>query len=184
MHSMIVLLAQNVPEGRVFGLDMQTIVSIGIQLFNGIILAVILSYILYKPVKEFMRKRTEKIQGKINDADSTMAKANELITEYDQKIKDINKERIEILEAARLEAADESKIILAEARKEAQAVKERSLESVSKERKRLQEESRLYIIELASLMAKEYISENIDDSAQEKIFEETLARLEDTQWQS
>lgn len=181
---MIVLLAQNVPEGRVFGLDMQTIVSIGIQLFNGIILAVILSYILYKPVKEFMRKRTEKIQGKINDADSTMAKANELITEYDQKIKDINKERIEILEAARLEAADESKIILAEARKEAQAVKERSLESVSKERKRLQEESRLYIIELASLMAKEYISENIDDSAQEKIFEETLARLEDTQWQS
>ncbi|MBU5595468.1 ATP synthase F0 subunit B [Amphibacillus sp. MSJ-3] len=184
MHSMIVLLAQNVPEGRVFGLDMQTIVSIGIQLFNGIILAVALSYILYKPVKEFMRKRTEKIQGKINDADSTMAKANELITEYDQKIKDINKERIEILEAARLEAADESKIILAEARKEAQAVKERSLESVSKERKRLQEESRLYIIELASLMAKEYISENIDDSAQEKIFEETLARLEDTQWQS
>lgn len=184
MHSMIVLLAQNVPEGRVFGLDMQTIVSIGIQLFNGIILAVILSYILYKPVKEFMRKRTEKIQGKINDADSTMAKANELITEYDQKIKDINKERIEILEAARLEAADESKIILAEARKEAQAVKERSLESVSKERKRLQEESRLYIIELASLMAKEYISESIDDSAQEKIFEETLARLEDTQWQS
>ncbi|WP_253288902.1 ATP synthase F0 subunit B [Amphibacillus sp. MSJ-3] len=181
---MIVLLAQNVPEGRVFGLDMQTIVSIGIQLFNGIILAVALSYILYKPVKEFMRKRTEKIQGKINDADSTMAKANELITEYDQKIKDINKERIEILEAARLEAADESKIILAEARKEAQAVKERSLESVSKERKRLQEESRLYIIELASLMAKEYISENIDDSAQEKIFEETLARLEDTQWQS
>src|SRR5699024_5024519 len=110
--------------------------------------------------------------------------ANDLIEEYDKKIKEIDQERIEILEKARLEAADEGKVILAEAQEEAQKVKQRSLESISEEKKRLQEESRLYIIELASLMAEKYITENIDSESQDRIFKETLAKLEDTQWQS
>ena len=91
MHSEIIFLAQVVPEGRVFGLDSQTLISIGIQLLNGIILAIALGFILYNPVKEFMQKRQEKIQGKIEDANETMVKANELIDEYEAKLKNIDK---------------------------------------------------------------------------------------------
>ena len=54
------------PEERLFGLDSQTLIQIGIQLLNGIILAVALGYILYKPVKEFLHKRSEGIQNKID----------------------------------------------------------------------------------------------------------------------
>lgn len=184
MHNMIVFSAQAVPEGRVFGLDLQTLISIGIQLLNGIILAAALGFILYKPVKEFMQRRTDRIQSKINDADAMMAKANELIAEYDRKIKDIDQERIAILEAARLKAVDESKIILAEARKEASELKQRSLERVAEDKKRLQEETRLYIIEIASLMAQKYIAQNIDNETQEKLFTEAMAQLEEAQWQN
>jgi F-type H+-transporting ATPase subunit b len=181
---MILLSAQAVPEGRVFGLDMQTLIGIGIQLFNGIILAVALSFILYKPVKEFLRNRADRIRSEINDADATMAKANELIAEYDRKIKNIDQERIEILEAARLKAVDESKRILEEARREASAIKKRSLETISENKKRLQEETRLYIVELASLMAQKYIAQNIDDETQDKLFEQAVAQLEEAQWQN
>ena len=76
MPSRIMLLAaQTVPEGRVFALDFQTLSGIVIQLINGIILAAALSYILYKPVQEFMRRRTERIQSKLDDAEAMMAKA-------------------------------------------------------------------------------------------------------------
>lgn len=184
MHSMIVFLAQAVPEGRVFGLDMQTIISIGIQLFNGIILSAALSFILYKPVKEFMRKRTDRIQSSMDNAETTMAKANELITEYDTKIKEIDQERIEILETARLKALDEAKIILEEARVEAQKIKKRSLDGIAEDKKRLKEETRLHIIELASLMAEKYVRQNIDDETQERLFEESIGQLEDAQWQN
>ena len=184
MHSMIVFLTQAVPEGRVFGLDLQTLISIGIQLLNGIILAVALGFILYKPVKEFMQKRSESIQGKIDDTDATLEKANKLIAEYDKKIEEIEKERAELLEAARIKAADESKVILEEARKEASEIKKRSLQSVTADKKRLTQESRLYIIELASYMAEKYISQNIDNEIGDKLFEETLTKLEETQWQS
>lgn len=183
MHSMM-FLAQTVPEGRVFGLDMQTLISIGIQLLNAIILALALGYILYQPVKDFLQKRTEKIQNEIDKANATMAKANELIADYNTKLKNINKERMEILEAARLKAADESKIILQEAKQEAYEIKKRSLESIAEDKKRLQEETRLYIIELASFMAKKYITQNIDDETQDKLFEEAIAQLEEAQWQN
>ncbi len=181
---MTVLLTQAVPEGRVFGLDQQTLISIGIQLTNGIILAVALGFILYKPVKEFMQNRTQRIQSKIDNSDAAMTKANELIAEYDMKIKDIENERIEILEAAQLKAEDERKKIIEEAKQEAEDIKKRSLERVTEDKKRLQEETRLHIIELASLIAQKYITQNINNEVQDKIFEETLTQLEATQWQN
>src|SRR5699024_5189511 len=98
------------------------------------------------------QKRSESIQGKIDDTDATLEKANKLIAEYDKKIEEIEKERAELLEAARIKAADESKVILEEARKEASEIKKRSLQSVTADKKRLTQESRLYIIELASYM--------------------------------
>lgn len=184
MHSKIQFLASTMPEGRLFGLDSQTLISIGIQLFNGIILALALGFILYKPVKEFMQKRSEGIQDKITDANTTMAKANELISQYNTKINEIDRERNEILEAARLKAADESKKMLEEAKKEANEIKKRSLESISADKKRLEDETRLYIIELASLMAEKYIRQNMDSDTQDRIFEETLHQMEGAQWQA
>lgn len=184
MQSELMLLAQVLPEGRVFGLDSQTVISIGIQLFNGIFLAVVLRLILYKPVKEFMRKRSEGIRQKMNEADATMVKAQELISQYELKINEIEKERTEILEIARLKSIDEGKLILEDARREASEIKKRSSESVLADKKRLQEETRFHIIELASLIAEKYITLNMDDKTQDTIFEETLAQMEATPWQS
>ena len=184
MLNLFVLSAQAVPEGRVFGLDMQTLIGIGIQLLNAIILAVALGFILYKPVKEFMQKRTDRIQSKMDKADATMAQAKALIAEYDRKIKNIDQERIELLEAARQQAVEESKVILEEARKEALALIQRSIERIAEDKKRLQEETRLYIIELASMIAEKYIAQNMDDETQDKLFTEALAQLEEAQWQN
>ncbi|HHU82607.1 MAG TPA: ATP synthase F0 subunit B [Firmicutes bacterium] len=184
MYTMIVFSAQALPEGRVFGLDTQTLIGIGIQLLNGIILAVALGFILYKPVKEFMQRRTERIRSKINEADAAMAKANELIAEYERKIKEINKERLAILEAANLEVAEERKRILDEARKEADEIRKRALEKIAEDKKHLEKETRLYIIEVASLMAQKYIAQSMDAETQERLFEEALAQLEAAQWQN
>jgi len=181
---MIVLLSQSVPEGRVFGLDQQTLISIGIQLVNGVILALALGFILYKPVKKFMHNRTENIQSRIDSADATMVKAKELIAEYDEKIKNIDRERIEILEEAHLKADDERKFIVEEARREANEVKKHLLDNIAEDKKRLQEETRLHIIELSSLIAQKYITQNINNETLDKIFDETLVQLEAAQWQN
>lgn len=177
------LLAQAVPEGRVFGLDSQTLTGTVIQLLNAIILAVVLTFILYKPVKQFLQNRTDKIKGKMDEADSAMEKANQLIAEYEYKLKEIDIEGNKIIEEARKKAAEESKAIIEGARIEAQEIKRRTQESINEERRRFKEESRLYIIELASAMAEKIISKTIDDETQDRLFEEALAQLEYAPWQ-
>ncbi|NLM69236.1 MAG: ATP synthase F0 subunit B [Firmicutes bacterium] len=178
----LIFLAQAVPDGRVFGLDSQTLIQIGIQLLNAILLAAALGYLLYNPVKEFMQKRTDRIQKQMDDAEAAKARAEELIAEYKQKLSEIDREREEIFEAARLRAAEERKAIIAEAKQEALEQKQRVSESIAAQKERLKEEARLYIIEAASLMAEKYIAQTIDDQIQDKLFAEALAQLEEAQW--
>lgn len=184
MQNMIIYLAQNTPEGRVFGLDQQTLISMLIQLLNGVILAVALGFILYKPLKEFMRKRTERIQGKIDNAEATMAKARELIEEYNEKLAQIQITSEEIIEEARQKAADESRAIIESAKQEAQEIRRRTLESIEEDKRRLKEEARLYIIELAFLIAQKYVAQKMDEETQERLFMEAVSELEEAQWQN
>ena len=183
MFNMLVFLNQSVPEGRVFALDQQALIGILIQLLNGIILTVALAYILYKPVKNFMAKRTEKIQSKIEGSDATMAKATQLIEEYESKVANIDKEYDKILEQARTDAAEERKVIIDEANKEAERIKERSKGVIETERERIRVETRPYIIELATMMAQNYITQHIEKEEQDKLFDEALGQLEEAQWQ-
>ena len=182
MRNTIVFLAQSVPDGRVFALDQQTLISMGIQALNGIILAVALYFILYKPVTEFLQKRTEKIRGSIEDADSTMSNAKELIAEYESKVSNVDSEYERVLQEARIKAYDERKEIIAEAREDAERIKKRSESIIEGERERMKLEARPYIIEMATLLAENYIARNIEKEEHEMLFENTLAELEEAQW--
>ncbi len=178
----VAILLAGLPEGRVFGLDMQTLTDTAIQLLNACILAAALGFILYKPVREFMHRRTEKINGQFKDARDKMAEADELKSMYEKKLREIDTERIKILEAARAAAAEKSKHILEEARSEAADIRRRTEESVLGEKERLKKETRLHIIEVSSLMAAKFVKQSIDSDAQDRLFEETMTELEESKW--
>ena len=184
MNNLVILSTQAMPEGRVFGLDSQTFIQMGVQLLNGIILAVVLTYLLYKPVKQFMEKRTNRIESEIEEAENTMAEAHELLNEYKKKMKDIDQERLEIIEAAQVQAEEEKKQVIKQARLDADEIKTNALERISADRARMEEEMRLQAIDIANLMAKQYISEQMDDEAQKQYFDQMLARMEETPWSS
>lgn len=154
MQLRLLLLAQALPQGRVFGLDTQTLFDIGMQLLNGIILAVVLGKILYKPVMEILEKRKEIIQTKINDSDAAKAEAQGLIREYEDKLRSIDEERQAVLAEARQRGEEEGQDIVDEAREEAALIRRRTTEMVISERERLEDETRLYIIELATAVAE------------------------------
>ena len=184
MNFEIALLTSVVPEGRVFGLDLQTLISIGIMLFNVLVLSAVLGFILYEPVKKFMAKRSDKISGQLDDALEKMAEAESLKAEYEKKLAEIDMERIKILESARNTAAERSRHLLDEARHEAATIKRHTQEGISAERERLKEETRLYIIELSTLMAGKFVEHSIDAETQDRLFDETMAQLEEARWLS
>lgn len=184
MNFGLAFLLNAVPEGRVFGLDQQTLIDIAFQLFNVCFLAAVLGFILYKPVRKFLQERADRISGQLSDAETKMIQADKLKLEYEKKLKEIDAERVKILDAARNSAAEKSNHILHEARDEAALIIKRAEESIEKEKERLKKEAKLHIIQLSSLMAAKFVQQSIDSSAQDKLFEETLAELEEATWQT
>jgi len=170
------------PDGRLFGLDEQTFFSVGVQLLNACILAVVLSYILYKPVQNFLRKRADKIKGQLEHAESDMAKANELKLQYETSLGNIEHERGEILAAAHKLAADKQREITNEAKKEAEAIRAQAQADIKREQEQTREALRLYIIDVSSIMAEKFISHAIDRETKDRMFTETMHELEAVSW--
>jgi len=109
-----------------------------ITIFNIVLLTFILRAILFKPVSRFMAKRAKLIQDSIDQAKAERAKAQELLEQYQEKLKTANLEASEILKSAREKAkiladkiVDESRIaaeaIVAEARLQAESDRQKAM---------------------------------------------------------
>jgi len=154
-------------EGRIFALDQQTLIQIGIQLLNAIALAAVLTYLLYKPVRKFMRKRADGIKSQLDRAQDDAEAAEKLKAFYEQRLEEIELERAGILEEARKLADDTRGRLTAGAEQELAAMRERALE-----------EARQEITEAATAMAGKIAAVSLDGAARDRLFEETMAELE------
>ena len=176
------LVLSSVPDGRPFGMDMDTVISAGVNLFNVLLLAAVLAFMLYRPVRDILRKRTEKIQGQLTQAEDDMAKAAELRLQYEQKIEEIQREREDILGEARKLAAETSRRLITEAKKEADALRERATANVEMEWDRAESEMRTAIIEVSAVMAEKFVTLAINKETHDRLFAETMSGLEGMTW--
>ena len=174
--------AAELPPGRVFGIDQTTLIQIVANVLNVAILAVVLAYLLYKPVRDILNKRTNKIQGQLIQAEEELEKATELRRSYEQKMDEIEREREEILSEARKVAADSSRRMLADAKKEADTIKDRAAANVEMEWERAENNMRTAIIDVSAVMAEKFVSLAINKETHDKLFEETISDLEGMTW--
>ena len=174
--------AAELPPGRVFGIDQTTLINIIANLLNVAVLAAFLTYLLYKPVRNILNKRTNKIQGQLIQAEEELEKATELRRSYEHKLEEIEREREEILSEARKIAADSSRRMLAEAKKEADTIKERAAANVEMEWERAENNMRTAIIDVSAVMAEKFVSLAINKETHDKLFKETISDLEGMTW--
>jgi len=170
--------SQELPPDRFFGMDSQTLIGAGVNALGVILLAFILTKILYKPVRNFLRERTERIQNQMDEARDSRAAAGELRAKYDHQLKDINLERTAILDEARKQAATQREQILALAKGEAKDLKDRATMEVEMERDRIRGEIHSALIDISSDMAEKLLAATIDRKAHERLFNEGLHELD------
>jgi len=160
------------------------LISIGIQLLNVIILFVLLTWLLYKPVTKFLQGRADRIAGELKQAADDMSKADGLKAEYEQKLKEIAVEKDAIIEVARKKAAEKAAQILAEAKTEADEIKARASQQAEAELKRVEDGVKNTIIEVSTAMSEKFIAIAMDKETHDKLFKETMIELEEVTWQS
>ena len=109
----------------------------GINIF---ILFFVMSYFLFNPAREVLEKRRKRIAGDLETAKTSREDALALKAEYEDKIKSIDKEAQEILDAARKKAKKQEADILAEAREEANRIVDRANREIELEKKKALED--------------------------------------------
>ena len=174
--------AGELPAGRVFAIDQQTFIQIIANVLNVAVLAAILAYLLYRPVRTVLNKRTNRIQGQLLQAEEELENATHLRHKYEQRMEDVEKEREEILNEARRIAADSSRRLVAEAKKEADSIRERAAQNVEMEWERAENDMRTAIIDVSAVMAEKFVSLAINKETHDRLFDETVSDLEGMKW--
>ena len=113
---------------RLFNLDFQLIhdaVLLAIAIF---VLFLALSYMLLNPVRKMLYDRQRKIQSDIDNAKGDKEKASAMKAEYEEKLKNAEKEAEAILSEARQKALKNEAHIIDEAKQEAARIIQRANE--------------------------------------------------------
>ena len=86
---------------RIFNLDPQLIQDAIILAVNIFILFLLGSYLLFNPVRKLLEDRKNKVQSDIEEAKKSKEEAEALKAQYDEQIKNADKEADKILADAR-----------------------------------------------------------------------------------
>lgn len=165
-------------------LDKQLLYGIGFQLIATIVLCAILSFILYKPILNFLNKRKERIETQVNEANKKMFDVETLKTNYEEKLKEINEKSNSILDEVRSRAKRDEAEIIANAKREAEAIKQRANLDIKREKEKAKDEIRTQIIEVSSIIASKLVSKTIDESEQNKLVNDVIKDLGEIKWQN
>lgn len=171
-------------DGRIFGLDAQLIFDACVLAVNIFLLFILLSYLLFNPVRAVLKKRQDRITETREQANKDKADANALKEEYTKKLANVQKEAEEILSEARKKGLSNQERIISEAKAEAARIIEFAKQEAELEKKKVADEVKQEIIKVSTIMANKVVAANIDESKQEELINDTLREIGDSTWLS
>ena len=179
-----ILLSAEKMEPRLFNLDLQLLTDAGLTLIAIFTLYLALSYFLFNPAREMLKKREEKIATELSDAKTALSDANNLEIEYKEKLANINAEADGILAEARKKALANENSIIADAKEEAHRIMEHARKEAELEKKKVADEVKTEMVSLASIMAGKVVAANITTDIQDTLIEDTLKEMGESTWLS
>lgn len=169
-------------KDKIFALDWQLIfdaVIVGAAVF---FLFFLLSYLVFNPARELMRKRQEMIAQNIADADREKEEALAFKKEYDARLRNVEAEADGILADARKRAKGREEAIISEAHEESARIMARTKTEVELEKSRAKDEIKQEIIAVAGEMAGRFIQEKMDPAKQASIVDDVIREMGEETW--
>ena len=169
---------------RLFDLDFQLLHDAVITAVAVFVLFLFLSYMLFKPARELLRKRQERIQTDLDSAKNDKDEALALKTEYEAKMAGAQKDADAVLSEARQKAVKNEEQIIQKAKEEAAGIIRQAQNEAKLEKQKAADEIKTQIIDVASLMAGKVVAAGIDTNIQDSLIEETLKEVGESTCQS
>ena len=171
-------------EPRLFNLEPQLLQDAVLLAIAVFVMFLFLSYMLFNPAREMLKKRQDKVKNDIDSAEKSREDAAKLKEEYENRLREIHKEEDAILSAARQKALENETKIIDQAKAEAANIIERANHQAELEMKKAQDEIKKEIITVASMVAGKAVSEKLDIEIQDSLIDDTLKEIGEKTWQS
>lgn len=168
---------------RIFALDLQLVHDVLWTALAVFILFFGLSYLLFNPVRDYLEKRKKKISEELKEAETSLAEANSMKAEYEEKMSVVKKESAAILDEAEKKAQRNRNEILNEAKEEAAMIRRRASEEAEQEKVRVKDDIKKEMVSLASAIAGKVIHGKMDTTVQDELVNEALSEIKESTWQ-
>ena len=144
---------------------------------NLLILYVFLKKLLFVPMKKMIDDRQKEIDDMYSDAESAKDGAQQLKSEYEEKLTRANEESEEILKNALRRAQLKEEEILREANDEASRVLERAEEQIALEKKRALNEVKDEVSAMAIGIASAVIERDVSESEHRELINDFINNI-------
>lgn len=169
--------------GKIFGLDAQIIFDALILALAVFFLFFLLSYFVFNPARDFLRKRQERIESDLATAAEEKREAMEFKTEYDARLRDADAEVDRILSEGKHKAKRREGEIIDAANAESARILERTKREVELEKSKMRDDVKKEMITVATEMAGKFVSDNMTVAKQEELLDSVLKEMGDSTWQ-
>lgn len=154
------------------------------QLINIGILYYFLKKYLFKPVTEFMNKRTEGIKKTIDEANAKFTEAEKYKSSYYEKLQKADEESKLIIEKAVSNANLKADGIVKDAKSEASLIKTKAEKDIADERKKAFNEIKDEISTVAILAASKVLEKEVDADKNSEIVDKFIEEVGEVKWQN
>ncbi|UCZ53022.1 F0F1 ATP synthase subunit B [Bacillus shivajii] len=147
------------------------------QIFGFLVLMWLLKRYALGPIMEMMEKRENHIADQISSAEKNREEAEKYLAEQREAIQSARTEAKEIVERTKKLSEQQAEDIIANAKKDADRIKEAALAEITQEKEQAISALREQVSTLSVLVASKVIEKELDEQEQEKLIQETLKEV-------
>lgn len=153
-------------------------ISILLHIINAAILFTALYFLLYKPVRKFLKARSEKIQSDMDKAVEAQAEAQKNLEASKEALRNAEKNSSEALADIISQARNEARSILDKAQADAAQIMEDARNEADEYIARNNEAMRSEAASLALAIASKVLSREIDAQVHKELIDDFLKKVE------
>lgn len=156
------------------GIDWKLLIA---QVVNFLILLILLSKFLYKPIVKMLDNRAEKIKAGLAAAEKSQQDLKKADVESEKIREKAYSEANEILAGAKTEASEEAKKIVAKAEAQAEEIRKYAAEEALSSKDKAMKDAKGELSNLVTLALGKIIGEQIDETEKKKMTEKAIKEL-------
>lgn len=151
--------------------------TVAIQILNTLVLFLILRWLLFKPVTEFLNKRKDVIQETMSQAEQSREEALLLKNNYEQKLREARNEAQQIVQTAHKQGQNQHDEMVSEAKQDAQKIRERAKAEIEMQKDQALVYLRDEMATLAVAAAGQVIGQELNHESHKQLVDQFIGRM-------